>query len=186
MTDDTPHQDPDRIDSLLKAAARGDPATTDSLAELLAAAATPDRERALAGEERMLAEYQAAAPPTAGPARNHRVLRATVAATLAALSLCGIAAAAQHPQPPASPVRPQPPSVSGGATPTPHRSPQRTTPPAPGNGVTTEPGQRPPSTAEFPPTTVRATGAQRSPRHSTGWAKHAVGGPANGPHPNGP
>lgn len=99
MTDSSRDRDldPDRIARALEAAARDDGPTAERLAELLNAAATPDNDRALAGEDAMMAEYRAAAPQPARPARTRRTGPVAFGATVAALSLYGIAAATQNP-----------------------------------------------------------------------------------------
>lgn len=160
MTDNNPHQDPDQFDRLLQATAHGDPATTNSLTELLAAAATPDPERALTGEERMLAEYRTATPPTANSARKHHAMQAAVAATLAALFLCGIAAAARHPQPRTAPARPQ--LQSSSLSPTPYTTTHQTTPPISTNKLTTTPSQQFPSSSYSRPQQHAQKHAQRA------------------------
>jgi hypothetical protein len=84
----------DDTDHLLDAAARGDNPGGNPLAALLTAAATPDPDDALAGEEAAVAKFRAAQRPAPGVWR--RALRAAAAAALAALTLGGVAFAADQ------------------------------------------------------------------------------------------
>jgi hypothetical protein len=95
MSDSTAERYPgaDAAERLLDGAARGDDQASDPLAALLVAAATPDRDRALADEAAAVAMFRAAQRPA--PNLGHRrTVRAAAAAALAAVTLGGVAVAA--------------------------------------------------------------------------------------------
>ncbi|TVT26497.1 hypothetical protein FNH05_31345 [Amycolatopsis rhizosphaerae] len=101
MTDRNSHEDldPEQTDRLLDASAHGDAPAGDPLAALLMAAASGPQDHPLPGEEQFLAQYREAQPPAAKISRIRRPARAAVGAALIALSLGGIAVAAEiiHP-----------------------------------------------------------------------------------------
>jgi hypothetical protein len=192
MTDETDFRDldPDQAERLLDAAARGAAPGSDRLAALLrAAAATPEQGGPLAGEERMLAEYRAAAPPTPKSTPGHRPVWKTVAAAIAALALGGItvggiALAAEQARLIRDTPRHGSPSVPVTTTPTQRPTSGRLTPPStsrsaaccgPGLPTTSEaPPDRPKGSAH-PPSGTTATAAGLSHHRSAGDAGSTPG-----------
>jgi hypothetical protein len=150
MNDGTREGDPDWVtERLIDDVVRGTHPAGDPVADLLAAAATPDLDRALAREHAAVAAFQAAGPTR--PTRRLRpwpLLRAISIATLTAVTVGSIAMAADRsvlplfphrdPHPPSHPIAPRPPRLPSPTTdPTPTTTdPEATSGGSPATAVT--------------------------------------------------
>jgi hypothetical protein len=140
MSDSTAERYPgaDAAERLLDGAACGDAPAGDPLAALLVAAATPDRDRALAGEEAAVAMFRAFQRP-APNVGHRRTVRAAAAAALAMVALGGVAVAADRAGLPLLPFHHRP----AAASPSPQDRPSPAGPGPSGTAAATDSGATP-------------------------------------------